>query len=129
LNFGNVDYLVWLVQQHPDWFLDELLSLLKTNQFISVHYVTIHRTLVCAGVSLRKLKKIASEWNEEGRNAFINHMAIYKPEELGFLDKTSKNEKTAARTRGQARKGHQAVMYEATLCSWLPAECNRIAHN
>ena len=122
LNFGDVDYLVWLVQQRPDWFLDELLNLLKTNRFISVHYVTIHQTLVCAGVSLKKLKKLASERNEEGRNAFINCMAKYEPEELGFLDETSKNEKTAARTRGQARKGHWAVMRQCFVRGhWLSA--------
>jgi hypothetical protein len=45
---------------------------------------------------LKKLKKVASEHNEEKQNAFINHMAMYDPDELGFLDKTSKNKKTAA---------------------------------
>jgi transposase len=110
LNFDDVDYLVRLIQQCPDWFLDELLNLLKTNQFISVNYVTVFRTLVRAGVSLKKLKKIASERDEDRRNAFINHIAMYEPEELGFLDETSKNEKTAARSRGRARKGCRAIM-------------------
>ena len=105
-----MDFLVWLIQQCPDWFLNELLNLLKTNWFISVHYVTVHRTLLHAGVSLKKLKKIASECDEDRRNEFINHMAMYEPEELAFLDETSKNEKTAARTKGQARKGHRAIM-------------------
>jgi hypothetical protein len=58
---------------------------------------------------LKKLKKVASERNEEKRNAFINHMAMYDPDELGFLDKTSKNEKTAAQIYGHLRKGRQAV--------------------
>ncbi|KIJ94204.1 hypothetical protein K443DRAFT_29882, partial [Laccaria amethystina LaAM-08-1] len=47
---------------------------------------------------------------------FINHMAMYEPEELGFLDETSKNKKMAARTRGRARKGHQAVMRQCFVC-------------
>jgi len=110
LHVDDVDYLVRLIQQRPDWFLDELLNLLETNRFIASHYVTIHWTLVRAGVSLKKLKKIASERDEEKRNAFIDRMAVYEPEELGFLDETSKNEKTAARTRGRARKGCRAVM-------------------
>jgi hypothetical protein len=105
-----VDYLVRLIQQRPDWFLNELLNLLKTNRFISIHYVTVHRTLLRAGVSLKKLKKVASERDEDRRNEFINRMAMYEPEELAFLDETSKNEKTAARTRGRARKGHRAIM-------------------
>jgi transposase len=110
LNFDDVDYLIRLIQQRPDWFLDELLNLLTTNRFISVHYGTVYRTLVRAGVSLKKLKKIASERDEDRRNAFINHIGMYEPEELGFLDETSKNEKTAARTRGRARKGRRAIM-------------------
>lgn len=110
LHFDDVHYLLRLIQQQPDWFLDELLDLLKTNRFISVHYVTVHRALVAARVSLKKLKKIASERKEETRNEYISHMARYSPEELGFLDETSKNEKTAARSKGRAKKGRRAVM-------------------
>jgi hypothetical protein len=44
--------------QRPDWFLDKLLELLDTNRFISIHYTTIHRELVGAGVSIKKLQKI-----------------------------------------------------------------------
>lgn len=110
LHFDDVYYLLRLIQQRPDWFLDELLGLLKTNRFISVHYVTVYRALVAARVSLKKLKKIASERKEESRNEYISHMARYSPEELGFLDETSKNEKTAARSRGRAKKGCRAVM-------------------
>ena len=61
LHFDDVNYLLRLVRLRPDWFLAELLGLLKTNRFISVHYVTIHRELCRAHVSLKKLKKIASE--------------------------------------------------------------------
>jgi hypothetical protein len=34
----------------------------------------------------------------------------YSPEELGFIDETSTNDKTAARSCGRARKGRRAVM-------------------
>ena len=42
LNFDDIHYVLQLVHLHPDWFLDELLDLLKTNHFISIHYITIH---------------------------------------------------------------------------------------
>jgi hypothetical protein len=42
LDKEDVQYLLRLVQQNPEYFLDELLHLLKTNCFISVHYSTIH---------------------------------------------------------------------------------------
>ena len=33
--------------QNPDYFLNELLHMLKMNHFISVHYVTIYQELEC----------------------------------------------------------------------------------
>ena len=56
LHFDDVDYLKRLIKARPDWFLDELLLLLETNRFISAHYTTIHRELVRANVSTKKLK-------------------------------------------------------------------------
>ena len=82
----------------------------ENNRFISVHYITIHRELCRAGVSLKKLKKIAAERKEDVRNDYIERMAQYDPDELGFIDETSKNDKTPARSRGRSKKGHRAVM-------------------
>ncbi|KIJ99236.1 hypothetical protein K443DRAFT_102590 [Laccaria amethystina LaAM-08-1] len=110
LNFDDIYYVLQLVRLRPDWFLDELLELLKTNRFISVHYVTIHRELQRAGVSYKKLKRIASERNEEARNDYIARISQYEPEEVGFLDETAKNDKTAARANGRAKKGCRATM-------------------
>jgi transposase len=56
LNFDDIHYILQLVRLRPDWFLDELLELMKSNRYISVHYITIHRELQKAGVSYKKLK-------------------------------------------------------------------------
>jgi hypothetical protein len=53
LDVDELQYLLHLVRQNPNYFLAELLHLLKTNRFISVHYVTIHWELECAGVSYK----------------------------------------------------------------------------
>ena len=37
-------------------------------------------------------------------------MGQYLPEQLGFLDEVSKDERTSFRTRGRSRKGTRAVM-------------------
>ncbi|KAF8235980.1 hypothetical protein L208DRAFT_1253701, partial [Tricholoma matsutake] len=71
LDHNDMEYLLQLICENPDYFLDELLHLLETNWFISMHYVTIHRELEQAGVSLKKLKKIAREHNEPHRADFI----------------------------------------------------------
>ena len=71
LDHDDGQYLLLLIRQNPDYFLDELLYLLQTNRFISVNYNTIHRELERAGVSRKKLKRIAQERNEMGRADFI----------------------------------------------------------
>lgn len=105
LDHDDVGYLLQLVQQNPDYFLDELLHLLSTNQFISVHYTTIHRKLEQAGMSCKKLKQIAKERNELARAEFIARMAQYSPDEIGFIDETSKDERTTGRRYGRSAKG------------------------
>ena len=58
-----------------------------------------------AGVSYKKHKCIAIERNEGLHAYFIARMAQYSPEELGFLDETSKDDRMPSRHFGQSRKG------------------------
>jgi len=44
-------------------------------------------------------------------------MAQYSPEQLGFLDEVSKDERTAFRTCGRSRKGTRAVRKGVFVCS------------
>jgi transposase len=104
----DLQYLLRLVQHRPDWFLDELADLLHENRFISIHFSTILRELSRAGYSVKKLKRIAAERNEDKRAEFVYRMAEYTQEQLGFLDETSKDEKTPGRHRGRAKKGRRA---------------------
>ena len=76
---------------------------------MSLHYTTIHWELVCAGVSSKKIRKIASERNEVIIADFVHQMAQYTPEQLGFLDEVSKDERTSFRTHGHSLKGTRAV--------------------
>jgi transposase len=108
LDHDDVQYLIQLIHQNPDYFLDELLYLLETNRFISANYITIHRELERCGVSHKKLKRIAIERDEAKRADFIRHMAQYSPEELGFLDEVHKDERTLGRRFGQSKKGRIA---------------------
>ncbi|KAG2353853.1 hypothetical protein BDR07DRAFT_1366657 [Suillus spraguei] len=64
LDHEDIDCLLRLIRQNPDYFLDELTHLLATNEFISVHFTTIFRELERANVSYKKLKRIAKERNE-----------------------------------------------------------------
>ena len=100
--FDSQDY------KTPDYFLDELLRMLKTNRFISVHYTMIHDELIRSGVSRKRLQRIALERNEALRANFIARMAQYSPKELGFIDEVSKDERTVGRHYGRSRRGTRA---------------------
>ncbi|KAG2355277.1 hypothetical protein BDR07DRAFT_1171063, partial [Suillus spraguei] len=53
LDHEDIDCLLRLIRQNPDYFLDELTHLLATNEFISVHFTTIFRELERANVSYK----------------------------------------------------------------------------
>jgi transposase len=108
LHHADIHYLLQLIRQNPDYFLDELLKLLKTNRFISVHYTTIHQELTRAGVSRKRLQRVALERNEALRADFISRMAQFSPEELGFIDEVSKDERTVGRHYGRSKRGTRA---------------------
>lgn len=109
-NLEDLQYLLELVQHCPDWFLDKLTRLMQQNCFISIHYTTIHRTLAHAGISLKKLHKVAKERNKDLHADFKRQMAQYAPDELLFIDKTSKDEQTQTQRYGQAKKSKCASM-------------------
>ena len=60
-------------------------------------------------MSRKRLQRIALEQDEDGRAAFVARMAQHQPEELGFLDKTSKDEQTLRRNWSWSRTGDRAV--------------------
>ena len=105
LHHTDIHYLLQLICQNPNYFLDELLFMLKTNRFISVHFTTIYDELSCAGVSRKRLQCIALERNEALHADFIAHIAQFFPEELGFIDKVSKDERTVGRRYGRSKRG------------------------
>ena len=84
LNCEDVQHLLCLVQQNSDCFLNELLHMLK-NHFIPVHYVTIYQEFKCACISTKKIKRIAQKGDGPHQADFVEQMAQYAPEELGFL--------------------------------------------
>ena len=116
LHHTDIHYLLQLVRQNPDYFLDELLKLLKTNRFISVHYTTIHQELTHAGVSRKRLQHVALERNEALCADFISRMAQFSPEELGFIDEVSKDEHMVGRHYGRSKRGTRAWKSQPFVC-------------
>lgn len=116
LDQEDLTYLLKLIHDNPDYFLDELPHLLKTNRFISVHYTTIFRELERLNVSLKKLTRIALERDEDCRADFVACMAQYSPEELGFLDKMSKDGQSIESRYGRACKNKCTQKNQVFVC-------------
>jgi transposase len=108
LDREDLGYLLELIRGNPDYFLDELLHLLKTNRFISVHYTTIFRELERLRMSHKKLKKIALERDELQRADFFARMAQYQPDELCFIDEMSRDARSIGRRYGRSQRNHHA---------------------
>ena len=64
---------------------------------------------MCTNVSTKKLKKIALERNENLWADFIQCMAQYSPERIGFLDEVSKDKRTSCQCQGQSKKEFLSV--------------------
>jgi transposase len=112
----DIDYILHLVRARPDWFGVELARLLEHNRFLSVHFTTIYRELKRLRISNKKLHKIAAERNETVRSDFMLRMAAYDPATIGFIDETSKDERTWSRNRGWAPKNFPASMAAPFVC-------------
>jgi transposase len=108
LDYDDIHYLQNLIEDNPDYFLDELLHLLKTNRFISLHFTTVFRELQRARVSHKKLQRIAREQDEDRRIDFMRRMVQYDPEELGFIDEVSRDERSIGRHYGWSKKSRRA---------------------
>ncbi|KIK19398.1 hypothetical protein PISMIDRAFT_107571, partial [Pisolithus microcarpus 441] len=105
LNCEDTEYLLQLIRQKPDYFLNELLHLLQTNCFISIHFSVIHNELEHAGMSRKKLKSVAIERNDELQAKFVAWMAQYDPANLGFIDEVLKDKRMLSRHYGCSREG------------------------
>ena len=129
LDREDIDYLLQLIQDNPSYFLDELLLLLKTNRFISIHFTTIYQELERLNVSHKKLTKIAIERDELRRADFIARMAQYQPEELCFIDEMSRDARSIGRRYGRSQKNHRANKKQPFVRGRRTSSCSCLTVN
>ncbi|EXX77005.1 hypothetical protein RirG_027750 [Rhizophagus irregularis DAOM 197198w] len=90
-----------LVKDKVNWYLDELVGELEQQTGKLVSIPTLWQSLVYCGISRKKLHQAAYERNELLRSTFIAKVGHdYKPEQLIFMDETSKDERTLSRRYG-----------------------------
>ncbi|KAJ6578429.1 hypothetical protein B0H19DRAFT_931392, partial [Mycena capillaripes] len=74
----------------------------------------------------KNLKKITTARNKNVRMDFIQHMSEYPAHYLGFLDETSKNDRTYSRNYGRAKKGKRAQMKQKLLLTLDGMVANKV---
>ncbi|KAJ7321603.1 hypothetical protein DFH08DRAFT_712759 [Mycena albidolilacea] len=76
-----------------------------------IHISTVHRTFERAGLSVKRVQKMASERDPIAEGYFINHISQYPAHYLVALDEMSKDDRTYARLWGRSPKGQRVEVY------------------
>ncbi|KAJ3543456.1 hypothetical protein NMY22_g3141 [Coprinellus aureogranulatus] len=79
---------------------------------LPVHISTIHRALRRAGLSLKRVQKLAKERDPFKRADFVRRIGQYNPLCIVSIDEVSKDDRTYARLWGRAVKGARVEQYD-----------------
>jgi transposase len=109
---ADVQYLLRLAHHKPTLFLDEYQQRLKTYRLLSLSMATIHRELQRAGLSVKRVQKMASERDPMKRADFIRRISQYPATYLITLDEVSKDNRTYARLWGRAEVGVRVEIHQ-----------------
>ena len=102
-----------LYAEESDLFLDEACTWLSVVHGITITPSTLSRNLLDAGLTRKKLRKIAVERNEITREEFRTMLQtefIGDGSEFIVVDETSKDQRIYARRYGRAPHGHRAEL-------------------
>jgi transposase len=105
------DFLLQLARHKPSMFLDEYMHKLNEFRHLSASISTIHRTFERAGLSVKRIQKVAAERDSEKRSAFVWRIGQYLPHYLVSIDEVSKDDRTYARLWGRAPIGECAEQH------------------
>lgn len=82
----DAQYLLHLARYNPTTFLDEYRAMLDKNRHLSLHISTIHRVFLRAGLSVKRVQKMAKERDPVKRADYIRRIGAYSPVCLIFID-------------------------------------------
>ncbi|GBC10714.1 hypothetical protein RclHR1_09850003 [Rhizophagus clarus] len=96
-----------IIQEKSDSYLDELVKEIENRINKTISTSTLSRYLDHCGITRKKLTKLAREKNELLRSAFISKIGSqYRPDQLIFIDESSKDERTLNRSYGYSNRGY-----------------------
>jgi transposase len=112
LMFRDCQYLLALARHKPTLFLDEYRRRLDEYRLLPVSMSTIHMSFRRAGLSVKRVQKMASERDPQQRAAFIRRIGQYPTDYLVCLDEVSKDDRTYARLWGRAAEGQRVEKHD-----------------
>jgi len=101
----DCQYLLSLARHKPTLFLDEYARRLQDGRFLAVSLATIHRTFTRAGLSVKRVQKLAAERSPTIRADFVHRISQYPTNYLLCLDEVSKDDRTYTRLWGRSQIG------------------------
>jgi transposase len=107
LSAGDIRYLLGLLEERPVRFLDEYARLLDMHRYNPAGITVIHRALAKAGLSVKRIIKIAKERSPSKVALFTLRAAEYHPLQLVSIDEMSKDDRTYSRLWGRAPVGER----------------------
>jgi transposase len=107
LVYNDTHYLLRLSRHNPIHFLDEYSKHLSDHQYLGVSLTTIHRTFERAGISVKRVQKLAAERDPILRSDYKRRIAQYPSSYLIPIDEVSKDDRTYSRLYGRSKIGTQ----------------------
>ena len=77
---------------------------------IDVSTSTVYRTLKQNNYTFKKLRRVASERDEDRRLAFLLEIGRCRPDQLVFMDECRKDERIEGLNQGWSKSGTTAVI-------------------
>lgn len=110
INAGILKELRALIRSSPSLYLDEVSTWLAFHHDLPVSISTVHRSLVAQGFTYKKLRKTATERDEQTRAQWkADITSRFTASQLIFADESSKDNRTSYRHYGRAMAGQRAV--------------------
>lgn len=109
-----------IVHADPWLYLDEIVQRLNDHPMVLTRIYKLHhvfRQLALDGFSLTKMRKFAAEKDERLRTRYWEVMTqeVWFPEQLVFIDETSKDGRTLRRSHGRSLKGTRIEQRETIM--------------
>lgn len=102
--------LLELLDEYPDFYLDELQEFLWVEYELQVSLSTVSRTLKSCGWSTKIPRRRAGEQCQELRNAYFHDISSYDSEQIVCLDQSGCDRRVGFRRTAWSPRGLTPVM-------------------